>query len=160
MKNFKKIFALVLAVIMTFSLVACGNAAEGSNDTLKIGYFGGMTDTDCQLQQDVINLFVEKWNEENTFGTKVEFVAYDNTNNGTQDTEMSIKCAQKLIGQDKVDIIIPAQLSNIIQATGEIINEAKIVDIGLGLITNVGSSTRQLSATTYRFTLRKLPTVS
>lgn len=133
MKNFKKIFALVLAVVMTFGLVACGNAADESNDTLKIGYFGGMTDTDCQLQQDVINLFVEKWNEENTFGAKVEFVAYDNTNNGAQDTEMSIKCAQKLIGQDKVDIIIPAQLSNIIQATGEIINEAKIVDIGLGL---------------------------
>ena len=128
----KKIIALVLTLVLALSICAC--APAGSNeDTLKIGWFGMMTDTDCQLQQDVIKLFVEKWNNENTFGAKVEFVAYDNTNNGAQDTEMSIKCAQKLIGQDKVDIIIPAQLSNIIQATGEIINDAKVLDIGLGL---------------------------
>lgn len=132
MKNIKKIAALLLTLVLAVSICACASTGDGS-DTLKIGWFGGMTDTDCQLQQDVIKLFVEKWNEENTFGAKVEFVAYDNTNNGAQDTEMSIKCAQKLIGQDKVDIIIPAQLSNIIQATGEIINDAKIVNIGLGL---------------------------
>ena len=147
MKNFKKILAMLLAVVIALGMFAgCSNSNDDeikydengnpilTGKTLKIGYFGGMTDTDCILQQEVIKLFVEKWNKEGTFyGAKVEFVPYDNTNNGAQDTEMSIKCAQKLIGQDKVQIIIPAQLSNIIQATGEIINEAKILDIGLGL---------------------------
>lgn len=146
MKTTKKILAVLLALVMAFGMIACGNNADddikydanGNPDltgkTLKIGYFGGMTDGDCLLQQEVIKLFIEKWNTEKTFfGATVEFVPYDNTNNGAQDTEMSIKCAQKLIGQDKVQIIIPAQLSNIIQATGEIINEAQILDIGLGL---------------------------
>ena len=142
----KKILALALAVLMLMSMfTGCATTNDeikydenGNPDltgkTFKIGYFGGMTDGDCLLQQEVIKLFIEKWNNEKTFfGAKVEFVPYDNTNNGAQDTEMSIKCAQKLIGQDKVQVIIPAQLSNIIQATGEIINEAKILDIGLGL---------------------------
>lgn len=142
----KKLISLILALVMVFGLVACGNAAEdeikydadGNPDltgrTLKIGYIGNMTDSDCEIQQNVIKLFMNKWNTEGTFyGAKVELVAYDNGNNGTQDTEMSIKSAQKLISSDKVQIIIPAQLSNIIQATGALINSAKVLDIGLGL---------------------------
>jgi len=147
MKTFKKLFAFLTVMALAIGCFA-GCSQQGGGDitydengnpiltgkTLKIGWFGGMTDSDCLLQQDVINLFIEKWNTEGTFfGAKVELVAYDNTNNGAQDTEMSIKCAQKLINQDKVQIIIPAQMSNIIQATGEIINEAKVLDIGLGL---------------------------
>lgn len=147
MKNLKKMLSLLLALVMAFSLVACGNTAgddeikydaNGNPDltghTLKIGYFGNMTDTDCEIQQNVIKLFMDKWNTEGTlFGATVELVAYDNGNNGAQDTEMSIKSAQKLISSDKVQVIIPAQLSNIIQATGDIINSAKVLDIGLGL---------------------------
>ena len=142
----KKILALLLAMVMVFSMVACGSAAEEeikydengnpdlSGQTLKIGYIGNMTDSDCEIQLNVIKLFMEKWNNEGTFyGAKVELVPYDNGNNGVQDTEMSIKSAQKLISSDKVQIIIPAQLSNIIQATGELINSAKVLDIGLGL---------------------------
>ena len=146
MKNIKKIVALLLALVLAFGLVACGNNANdeikydenGNPDltgrTLKIGYFGALTDSDCMIQQNVIKLFIEKWNTEGTlYGANVEFIPYDNGNNGAQDTEMSIKCAQKLINQDKVQVIIPAQLSNIIQATGDIINGAKVLDIGLGL---------------------------
>ena len=143
MKNTKKIFALLLAVVMTLTmLVGCGKTDDAGNkgdgdlsgQTLKIGYMGVLTDVNCRLMMDVMQLFIDKWNAEGTFyGAKVEMVAYDNSNNGAADTEMSIKCAQKLIGQDKVQIIIPAQLSNIIQATGEIINDAEILDIGLGL---------------------------
>lgn len=147
MKNMKKMAALLLALVMVFGLCACGTStaeeeikydANGNPDlsgqTLKIGYFGAMTDSDCQIQQNVINMFINKWNTEGTlYGAKVELIAYDNGNNGAQDTEMSIKSAQKLINSDKVQVIIPAQLSNIIQATGDIINSAKILDIGLGL---------------------------
>jgi len=79
-------------------------------------------------------LFIDKWNTEGTLnGATVELVAYDDMNNGAQDTEMAIKCVQKLIGSDHAQIIIPGQLSNIIQAVGDLINEEEIVGIGLGL---------------------------
>lgn len=146
MKNLKKIAALLLAVVMMISLAACGANANteikydenGNPDlsgrTLKIGYIGNMTDSDCEIQQNVIKLFMNKWKAEGTlYGANVELIAYDNGNNGVQDTEMSIKSAQKLINSDKVQIIIPAQMSNIIQATGELINSAEVLDIGLGL---------------------------
>jgi len=146
MKALRKTIAIILAMVMIIGcLSACGKKEaeivydengnpDLSNHTLKIGYFGNATDSDCIIQQNVIKLFIEKWNTEGTlYGAKVELVAYDNGNNGVQDTEMSIKCAQKLINSDKVQFIIPAQMSNIFQATGELINNAKIIDIGLGL---------------------------
>lgn len=150
MKNLKRLFALMLALLMVVGcFTACGSKDDAGDDeikydangnpdlsgkTLKIGYIGNMTDSDCEIQQNVINLFMKKWNSEGTlYGANVALIAYDNGNNGQQDTEMSIKSAQKLISSDKVQVIIPAQLSNIIQATGDIINSAKVLDIGLGL---------------------------
>lgn len=139
MKNLKKVLAIALAVIMVFGLAACGGNGGDSSDlskqTFKIGYFGNLPEAgDCLIQRNVIKLFIDKWNEEGTlYGAKVEYFEYDNTNNGVQDTEMSIKDANKLISQDEVDVVIPAQMSNIIQATGAIINDAEVLDIGLGL---------------------------
>lgn len=131
MKIIRKLFVLLLLVFVGI-LVGCGSKEE---ETLKIGYFGNLPEAgDCLVQRNTIKLFVEKWNKEKTFGdVTVEYYEYDNTNNGAQDTEMSIKAAQKLINQDQVDIIISAQLSNIIQATGQLINDAEVIDIGLGL---------------------------
>lgn len=146
MKNMKKFVALLLALVMAFGLVACGNNAEDeiqydangnpdlSGKTLKIGLVSSLADATGRLHQDVINLFVEKWNKEGTlYGAKVELIAYDNLNNGAQDTEMSIKSVQKLINSDQVQIIIPGQLSNIIQSVGDIINSSKVLGLGLGL---------------------------
>ena len=146
MKNMKKIVALLLTLVMVFSLTACGNKAaeeikydengnpDLSGHTLKIGLVSSLADSTGQLHQEVINLFVEKWNTEGTlYGAKVELVAYDNMNNGAQDTEMSIKSVQKLINQDKVQVVIPGQLSNIIQSVGDIINGAEVLGLGLGL---------------------------
>ena len=132
----KKIIALVLSLIM---MACCFTAtAESTVDlsdkTLKIGLVSSLADNTGRLHQDVINLFVEKWNTEGTlYGAKVELIAYDNMNNGAQDTEMSIKCVQKLINADHAQVIIPGQLSNIIQAVGDLINENQILGIGLGL---------------------------
>ena len=147
--SYKKVMKKVLTVLLTLLLSCClfgcgssnggdnqetGNSDDLSGQTLKIGYFGLLTNSDNIMNVDIINMFIDKWNKEGTlYNANVELIKYDNANNGEQDTEMSIKCAQKLIYNDGVQIIIPAQLSNIIQATGEIINEANILDIGLGL---------------------------
>lgn len=144
MKNMRsKIVAFVLAVCMLTGIFACtvaiaeDAAPDFSNETFVVGYFGNLPDTgDCRIQRNVIKLFVDKWNNEKTFfGATVKYVEYDNANNGDQDTEMSIKDANKLISQDHANVIIPAQLSNIIQATGTLINDYEVLDIGLGLST-------------------------
>ena len=146
-KYFGKLIALVLALTMCLSIAACAKSesntvAEGDNPdftgkTFVVGFFGNLPDVgDCRIQRNVIKLFVDKWNKEGTlYGATVKYVEYDNANNGDQDTEMSIKDANKLISQDHANVIIPAQLSNIIQATGNIINDAEVLDIGLGLST-------------------------
>jgi len=133
--------ALMLVAVFCLSTEVCATAEDSNPDftgeTFVVGYFGNLPDTgDCQIQRNVIKLFVDKWNQEGTFfGATVKYVEYDNANNGDQDTEMSIKDANKLISQDHANVIIPAQLSNIIQATGNLINDAEVLDIGLGLST-------------------------
>ncbi len=138
----KKVLAVVLALVMVLSFAACGKGGNDgksgedlSGQTFVVGYFGNIPDTgDALIQRNVIKLFIDKWNEEGTlYGATVKYVEYDNANNGDQDTEMSIKDANKLISQDHANVIIPAQLSNIIQATGALINDAEVLDIGLGL---------------------------
>lgn len=139
MKSIVRILSVFLSMVLLCTMfVACNkqntNSGDLSDQTLKIGLVSSLADSTGQLHQDVINLFVEKWNKEGTLGgARVELVAYDNMNNGAQDTEMSIKSVQKLINMDKVQIIIPGQLSNIIQSVGDLINESEVVGIGLGL---------------------------
>lgn len=135
MKLVSKLLALLLTVTMICgSFVAVAEGTDLSGQTLTIGLVSSLADSTGQLHQEVINLFVDKWNSEGTlYGANVKLVPYDNMNNGTQDTEMSIKCVQKLINSDHAQIIIPGQLSNIIQAVGDLINENEVVGIGLGL---------------------------
>ena len=136
MKRMFRIVAVLLCVVfICANFAACADKNEDlSKQTLKIGLVSSLADSTGRLHQDVINLFIEKWNREGTLGgAKVELVAYDNLNNGAQDTEMSIKSVQKLINMDQVQIIIPGQLSNIIQAVGDLINDSETIGIGLGL---------------------------
>lgn len=137
----KKLLSIVVILLFVCSCSANNSSAVGtskegdlSGQSLKIGIFHESAAANNRLQTEVIKLFVDKWNKENTFyGADVSCIEYDNTNNGAQDTEMSIKCAQKLINSDHVQIIIPGALSNITQATGALINDSEVLDIGLGL---------------------------
>lgn len=143
MKKAIRLISMILCLaLLCCSLTACGKKEkEGgsdvddlSNKTLTIGLVSSLSDSTGQLHQEVINLFIDKWNKEGTlYGANVKLVAYDNQNNGSQDTEMSIKCVQKLLNSDHAQIIIPGQLSNIIQAVGSLINEGEALGIGLGL---------------------------
>ena len=139
MKKLSRIIALILSIALLCCSVAAFADTEAKNtdlsgQTLTIGLVSSLSDNTGRLHQDVINLFVDKWNAEGTLnGATVKLVAYDNQNNGAQDTEMSIKSVQKLINSDHAQIIIPGQLSNIIQAVGGLINDSETLGIGLGL---------------------------
>ena len=137
MKKMSRVLAMVLCctlVMCTFTAFAETATSDLSGKTLTIGLVSSLADTTGRLHQDVINLFIDKWNSEGTlYGANVKLVAYDNLNNGAQDTEMSIKSVQKLINSDHAQVIIPGQLSNIIQAVGDLINESEVLGIGLGL---------------------------
>ena len=158
MKKIAKVMALLLSLVMVLGLLAaCGNQQQGTTaqnqestgtqdagtqqaagslagKTLTIGLVSSLADVTGRLHQDVINLFVDKWNKEGTLnGATVKLVAYDNLNNGAQDTEMSIKSVQKLLNSDHAQVIIPGQMSNIIQAVGDLINSSEVLGIGLGL---------------------------
>ena len=142
MKKITRVLALILCMALICSCFAgCGKTEKGNDDgsdlsgkTLKIGLISSLADSTGRLHQDVINLFVDKWNKEGTlYGAKAELVAYDYFNNGAADTEMAIKSVQKLINSDHTQVIVPGQLSNIIQAVGDLINDSETVGIGLGL---------------------------
>ena len=143
MKKAIRFVSMILClVLLCCCLSSCGQKKEeeGNGDgdlsgkTLTIGLVSSLADNTGKLHQEVINLFIDKWNKEGTlYGANVKLVAYDNLNNGAQDTEMSIKCVQKLLSSDHAQVIIPGQLSNIIQAVGGLINDGEAVGIGLGL---------------------------
>lgn len=146
MKKFNRVLSLILSVLLVSAFVSgCGNEAEQpkaentaagdlSGQTLKIGLISSLADSTGRLHQDVINLFIDKWNSEGTLdGAKAELVAYDYFNNNAADTEMAIKSVQKLINSDHVQVVVPGQLSNIIQSVGDLINENEVLGVGLGL---------------------------
>ncbi len=139
MKRMSRIIALILCIaLLSCSVAAFADTEEKNTDlsgqTLTIGLVTSLAESTGRMHQDVVNLFVEKWNAEGTLnGATVKLVAYDNLNNGAQDTEMSIKSVQKLLNSDHAQIIIPGQMSNIMQAVGGLINDSEVIGIGLGL---------------------------
>lgn len=139
----KKVFALLLALVMVFSMVACGNstADTGDNsgsesadggDPVRIGIWTSLTGASAiegELIENGARLAAEQWNKNGGInGRQIEFVVYDDQST----TEGAVTATTRLIENDKVDAIIGSNLSNAIVATADLIETAGIPFVGSG----------------------------
>jgi branched-chain amino acid transport system substrate-binding protein len=153
MKNtVKKIIWIVLSICMILSFAAC--AADGndtsdsqsqnsdsentssdssSGDTIKIGMYMPLTGDSSTLGQNCYNaaqLAVKQINDEGgLLGKQVELICYDDQSS----TEQAVKNVTKLIDEDQVDGLIGSLHSGNIKATGDIVENAQVVEIGTGI---------------------------
>ena len=139
----KKAFALLLALVMVFSMVACGNSTAGAGensgsgstdggDPIRIGIWTSLTGASAiegELIENGARLAAEQWNNNGGInGRQIEFVVYDDQST----TEGAVTATTRLIENDKVDAIIGSNLSNAIVATADLIETAGIPFVGSG----------------------------
>jgi len=154
----KKTLALILALVLSLSLVACGGkkeeapAASGDApateapaeaETIKIGWYGPLSGSAASVGtsgETAVKLAVKLWNENGgLLGKQIELVEYDDEGN----YETSVKNVTRLIEQDEVAAIIGSHLSSSVLATSDISEEAQIIQFGTGtseIWTNIGLS--------------------
>lgn len=145
----KKFLALILAAAMALSLVACGakeptaEGGEDSSETIKIGWYGPLSGSAASVGtsgETAAKLAVKQINANGgVLGKQIELIEYDDEGN----YETSVKCATRLVEQDKVIAIVGSHLSSSVLATSDITEEAGIVQFGTGtseIWTNIGLS--------------------
>lgn len=140
----KKAIALLLALMMIFSLVACSNSGtkaktgDAGNSskaagTFTIGMYNVMSGANAiygEEAENALKMVVDKMNAEGGLnGATVKYVVYDDQGS----PEEAVKCVTKLVEVDKVDACITSCISSCVLATGEALNNAKIVTFGTGL---------------------------
>lgn len=137
----KKVLSLLLVLVL--SLTACsssndsdkGDKDAGANDDYAyvIGHYGGVTGSVATAGTSGLNaikLCIKQWNENGgVLGGKIGFEFYDD--GGT--TEGAVKGVSYLIDDREVDGIVASQLSGNIQATGDLVESAKIPEVGTGM---------------------------
>lgn len=146
----KRIISLLMALAMATSLAACGpsnnaateagvsaaNSENGNSGTgsysYVIGHYGGVTGsvaTAGTAGLNAIKLCIKQWNENGgVLGGQIGFEFYDDG----ATTEGAVKGVSYLIDNKKVNGIIASQLSGNIQATGNLVESAKIPEVGTG----------------------------
>lgn len=89
----KRFLAIVLALVMALSLVACGNDDTPDTDTIKIGWYGPMSGSAASVGlsgETAVKLAVKLQNEKGgLLGKQIELVEYDDEGK----YENSVKCA-------------------------------------------------------------------
>lgn len=152
----KKYLAWLLVALMTLSLFAgCAkeaaapakdpvtqpgtSEADGGGtfpvDELIIGHYNpltGGTATSGQAGRDGAQLAVKLWNEKGGVnGAQIKYIVYDDQST----TEGAVKACTRLIEEDGVHGLIGSQLSGNIQATGQMVEDAGIPEVGTGIST-------------------------
>ena len=105
MKKLKKLFALLMAMVMTFTMAACGSEDEATNDasvTVKVGIIQYMDH--ASLNQIVEN--IEKRLDERGAELDIHFEYEKYFQNGQGDNSVINQCIADVIA-DEVDVIIP-----------------------------------------------------
>lgn len=150
----KRLLALIFAVTLALSLVACSSGESGdtsdssqdessSADTIKIGWYGPLSGSAASVGvsgETAVKLAVKQINEAGgILGKQVELVEYDDQGS----SEVSVKNVTRLIEQDQVVGIVGSHLSASVLATSAINEEAEIIQMGTGtsdIWTNIGLS--------------------
>lgn len=150
----KRLLALIFAVTLALSLVACSSGESGdtsdssqdessSADTIKIGWYGPLSGSAASVGvsgETAVKLAVKQINEAGgVLGKQVELVEYDDQGS----SEVSVKNVTRLIEQDQVVGIVGSHLSASVLATSAINEEAEIIQMGTGtsdIWTNIGLS--------------------
>ena len=107
------------------ALVAAWSSAAIAQETIKIGFFGPLTEQFAGLGSEAkkgADLAVKQANDAGGVnGKKIELIAYDDRGNRTE----AVAVSRKLIEQDKVVAIVGGSLSLTSVAAAPTINEAK-----------------------------------
>lgn len=150
----KKVLAILLAILLVATLVACGNGDDNdapatatttpatdtsgtdtadSDDPILIGHFGPLTgpiSASGQYALMGIQLRIQQINEAGgLLGRPVELIYYDDA--GTP--EAAVRAVERLIEDDNVVAIIGSQLSGNVQAAGDRVEEAGIPIVATGV---------------------------
>lgn len=147
----KKLLAILLALTMLLSMVACSKKAEDTStaettaaatgdttaaaatgDTFLIGTYLQLTGSNSvagNSAKNAIDMAVKYINENGGFnGEQVEVKHYDTTGS----TEEAVKVVQKMLENDDVDAVIGSVNSNEVAACIPYINDAEVYNFGLG----------------------------
>ena len=141
-KELKRICSLVLALVMAFSLCACGNstadskaAADGgtpSADTFKIGVSVILSGAGAVYGEEAVNgvkLALDYINANGGFnGVQGDYVVYDEQSKA----EEAVKIAQKFIQTDKVNAVLASTSSSLALAACPYYEKAGVVTLPMG----------------------------
>ncbi|HWR60977.1 MAG TPA: ABC transporter substrate-binding protein, partial [Clostridia bacterium] len=130
----KRVFAVVLACLLMFSLSACGSDGSGGSknngDTITIAYIGPLTGEGAawgQPELNTIQMMVDKVNEEEggILGKKIILKSYDNRGDNVETTN----AAKKAIQNDGACAIIGCNGSGATLALASVCEEFKVPNI-------------------------------
>ena len=146
----RRMIAILLALVMLFGLVACGNngttnnggttnnSGEGGDtiepegETFRIGTYLQLTGSNSvagNSGKQGIELAVKQINEQGGFNGATVVVENFDTQGSTEE---AVKVVQKMLSGDNYDAIIGSVNSNEVSACIGYINEAKVYNFGLG----------------------------
>jgi len=144
----KKLLLIPLALLLALSLVAIGCPGTKTKDSIVVGAARPLSGPWASIGDSAFGPIMTMWQEEVNaeggiyvadYGKKlpVEYIIYDDTS----DLGTMVRLTEKLIVEDKVDILFPACGSSMIQAQGPIANK-----YGMVYITAEGGATTMKDA--------------
>lgn len=129
----KKLLVVILAMVMVFTLAACGGETGGDEPAgegnIKIGWVGSITGDQAVFgtaESNTIKMLVDKKNAEGgLLGRQLEFVGYDVKG----DVNETINATKRLVSQDKVAGIIGPNASNLAIAMAGVLTDTHTAGI-------------------------------
>ena len=169
-KNKKRILALILALALAFSLVACGgdgntagnntgnnagsdtdNNADSSAEDIVLGFIGSMTGDDeiyGYVSWGAIKMAVDRINEAGgVAGRKVVLKQYDDRADGVE----AVNCCRKAILEDNCVAIITASSSAGLISINAVLEEYKVPCIAYAISSELITTTEEGETRPYMF---------